>query len=180
MGNKVIIVKKEDGGVVRIIPNHAKYGEGLDKDGQPKKPFTELDDLKKYIAQGLKWFACDNNDLPAKSAMESRKQWYHDGDKVKVDTNWELRVMPDHLIKKKQLKKLAAKLDQCIDSGDALEALKAHRDHEKCKTMEAGIHNEDKVWTELALANLDKRVADGQADKPVIREKLLKKIKELK
>lgn len=173
--SKIIIVKKNDGGVAKVIPNHNKYGDD-------KITYSECKGLKPYIEQGLEWFLCDNDDLPSKEGLESRKQLYHDGNSVKVDTDWSIRLMPDQLIKKKYLKKLSEKIDAELDSNvqDPINVIKLQRQYEVCKSKKAGIHNEDCFWTELALDSLDSRVTGGESDKPKIREKLNAKIQELK
>lgn len=176
MGNKVIIIKKEDGGVIRLIPNPDKFGEGFGM-----LPFSEVNELKKHIGEGRKWFVCDNDDLPAKSSLESRKQWYHDGDSVKADLTWEVREMPDQIIKKKHLKKLCELIDSelATEVPDPIALLKCQREHDKAKAVKAEGQNENPFWIEVALKNLDARVANGESDKPVIREKLIAKIQEL-
>lgn len=170
-----IIIKKEDGGIIKLIPNHNKYGDN-------KIPYSECKGLKPYIEQGLEWFLCDNDNLPSKEGLESRKQLYHDGDSVKVDTDWSVRLMPDQLIKKKHLKKLSEKIDAELDSNvqDPINVIKLQRQYEFCKSKKAGVHNEDNFWSELALENLDARVENGESDKKTIRKKLKEKIKELK
>jgi len=170
-----IIIKKPDLGVIRLIPNLDKYGEG-------KKPFSECKGLKPYLDQGLEWFVCDNNELPSKSTLESRKQWYHDGNTVKADLSWEIRLMPDQLIKRKHIKRLQAQIDEELskENSDPIALMKLQRKCDQCKEKKAGPHNEDVFWLEIAKINLDERVAKGEEDKLVIREKLQDKIQELK
>ena len=174
--SKIIIVKKEDGGVIKITPNQSKYG---DEDG--KIPYSECKALQPYIDEGLEWFICDHEDLPSKSDCESRKQLYHDGDSVKVDTDWSIRLMPDQLIKKKYLSRLNKKIDDELEksSPDAVELLKLFRLYTSCKERKAGVHNEDSFWVKTALENLEESVEDGNHDKKSIRTKLKQKIKEL-
>lgn len=170
-----IIIKKPDLGVIRLIPNSDKYGEG-------KKPFSECKGLKPYLDQGLEWFMCDNDDLPPKSTLESRKQWYHDGNTVKADLSWEIRLMPDQLIKRKHIKRLQAQIGQELEkeNPDPVALVKLQRKCDQCKEKKAGNQNEDAYWLEVAQANLDERAAKGESDKPLIREKLTAKLKELK
>lgn len=174
MGNKIIVVKKHDSGIIRVIPELNKYGDG-------KKPFSECKGLKPYIDQGLEWFVCDNDDLPPKSTLESRKQWYHEGNTVKADLNWEIRLMPDQLIKRKHIKRLQAQIDEELkkENPDPIALMKLQRKCEQCKDKKAGNQNEDSYWLEIAQANLEERITKGESDKPLIQKKLQAKIKEL-
>ena len=149
--SKKIIVKKNDGGIIILIPNENKYGKG-----KGKKGYSECKGLKKYIDQGLGWFLTDE-DID-KSDLESRKQLYHDGDTIKKDINWELRLMPDQLIKRKSLQKNFS-----------------FSDFEK----RAKAHNDDPYWLNKAIEGLDDRVSKGEADKPLIRQKINDRLNEL-
>ena len=168
---KQIIVKKNDGGIVIITPNHDKYG-----DQEGKRPFSECNGLGPYLREGLEWFVCNNSDLPQKSQMESRVQWYHDGNIVKVDSEWLIRIMPIQLIRKKHQAGCDKKIDAELakENPDVITIAKLQREKEKCKGW---TENE---WYEQALKNIDERVADGEADKPLIRKKLTEKIEGIK
>ena len=179
---KQIIVKKPDGGVMIISPNLDKYGDGL-------KPFSEEKALQKYIDPNHPefvgvvhdWFIADEK--PSKVGLESRKQLYHDGtNEIKKDLNWEVRLMPDHVIKKKYLKKLddevGAELAQ--ENPDLTKIFKCQHALEKHKAIEATNQNDDSLWLEKAIEGLDAKVASGEPDKPKIRKILKDKIKQLK
>lgn len=91
------------------------------------------------------------------------------------DLAWEKCLMPIFLIKLKYKDFLNFHLDQELDeeSPDPIKVIKLQRSKEKIKD-----------WTELdtyqqALKNLDEKVQKGEADKPVIRQKLQAKIAEL-
>ena len=168
-----IIVKKLDGGIIRIIPNHRIYGNE-----ENKRPYSECKGLQSYIDQGFEWFICDHSNLPSKLEMESRKQWYHDGNVVKCDKDWIIRLMPDQLIKRKHIKRIQAKIDAELEkeAPDSVALIRLQRDCDKCGEIKAGPQNENKLWSEIALQNLDERVANGEPDKPLIRQKLMEKI----
>lgn len=159
-----IIVKKPDLGVVIIIPNDKKFGDG-------KKPYTEIPLLKEYIDMGYEWFLHDG---PIdKSDLESRKQLYHDGNIIKKDLSWEKRLMPDQVIKKKHLKRLEAKLDSELEkeTPDPIVVAKHQRAIEKAKVLNTE-KGTSPVWAEIALEN----IKDAELEKPLIVEKL-KKVK---
>ena len=94
---------------------------------------------------------------------------------LKQDKGWNVRLMPDFLIKQKHLIKLNQKIDQELskENPDSIKLMKHHREKELCSSFTG------KDWAEKALANLDERVAGGEPDKPKIRKALKQKIKEL-
>ena len=49
---------------------------------------------------------------------------------------------------------------------DVVQSLRWQNERDRIKDTKAGNQNEDLVWAELALFNLDKRVQNGEADKP--------------
>lgn len=162
-----IIVRKDDAGIMIIIPNKDKYGEG-------KLPYSECKALKRYIDMGYSWFLTSEENI--KDGLESREQLYHDGtDEIKKDLNWQNRLMPSFLIKKKHIKKENEKLDAMLnaDIKDPIEIIKLNREIEKVKSFT------DKQIYEQALINLDARVAANEPDKPKIRQKIQQKITDL-
>lgn len=181
-----IIVKKSDLGVVIIHPHADKYGpefKEVYQDGvlvRTIRPYSECKGLQKYInpdhpefiGEVCEWFWQDES--IDKSSIESRKQLYHDGNSVKADSDWSVRIMPDQLIKQKHIKALNAELDTHLDNDDALNALKKQREIEKAKVIKAGWHNEECFWAEKALQGLSR----ASKDKPIIREKLERIISE--
>lgn len=160
-----IIVKHPDLSVTRIIPNAKKYSDAT---------ASRCKALQAFIQQGLSWFFCESENLPDKKALESRAQWYWDGDQVKVDDQWEFVLMPTAIIKKKHIARLNNIIDEAIaDPDETRIALRTLREREKCASWD------EKQWYDQALINLDDRVAKGELDKPVIRQKLQAKVNEL-
>lgn len=124
---------------------------------------------------GLQGIELEESDLPAHEYHESL---YFDGDcikeNLKVDTSWEVQLMPEGLIKEKHLTRVNTKLDQELNkqTPSLLDVVKLQRKKEKAKDFKT------KEWYQQALANLDERVANGEPDKPLIRQKLQEKINE--
>lgn len=174
---KKVIIKCPDSGFKIVMPNAKKYGEGL-------KPYSEM-----KVLQGLSaddWFLVDADSID-KSDLESRKQLYWENDQdgnpvIKKDLNWEKRLMPDQLIKKKRLAKLEKELDDELakEAPNAVVVAKKQRDCEKIKVKKAGPQNEDPFWLDESIKGLNEKVAKGESDKPDVRKKLQDKIKELR
>lgn len=164
---KIIVIKKPDDGVIVIIPNSKKYGDSF---GQ--LPLEKCKAIRHHIERGLEWFICDHVELPSKKTHESRKQWYHDGNTVKVDHNWEKRLMPPHCIKSRHLGKTNLKLEAEISKGkpDTIVISGLILEKEKCQSMT------ELDWYGKALENLNQRVSVGETDKPIIRQKLMEKL----
>lgn len=137
------------------------------------RPYSECKALQPYIEQGFEWFWQDEQ--VDKSDIESRKQLYHDGNQIKKDLSWEIKLMPDQLIKKKHTRALNAELEIHLSNNDTLNALKKQREIEKIKDIKAGPHNEDSFWLQKSLDGLSR----ASIDKPIIRKKLQDKIAEL-
>lgn len=98
---------------------------------------------------------------------------------IKIDRDWEILVKPSALIKRELINDLKDEIDK--------ELIKESFDIVKISKLESSIRksisnkNMNSVeWLEKALEGLDKRVASGKPDKPIVREKILKKIEELK
>ena len=115
-------------------------------------------------------------DFPATNHID---KWYLDnnGD-IQVDTNWDIKLMPKPLIHSKNV----VLKNQIIDSEleneepDLIKIIRASRSIEKVKSQaKIGAQDSKNIYEE-ALANLDDRVANGEQDKPVIRQKLEAKI----
>jgi hypothetical protein len=166
---KKIIVKKPDNGIIILYPHVEKYGELPDQ-----KTYSSCKGLKKY--PNMEWFVTDE-DID-KSDLESRKQLYWEiknGENIiKKDLSWEKRLMPDHIIKKKYLKKIENNLDVELkkDIPSEIEVAKLNRQYQKVFQEKAGTHNENSFWIDIALAGLDDRVKNGEPDKVEIRKKL--------
>lgn len=138
-----------------------KYQDDLSKCKVP-------DDLK-----NLPTIVMDDNELPKdKHFIE---QLYFDGDikkeNLKVDHNWEVKLMPSFLIKSKHIERLNTKIDEEINKKDpdAVKLIKLQREKEQVKDWD-----EAKTYQQ-ALVNLQE---DGH-NKPLIVQKLNAKISEL-
>lgn len=109
-----------------------------------------------------------------------QEQYYFDGEckdeNLKFDEGWNYCLMPSFLINKKHNKKLNDKASDILslENLDQINLYKINREKEKIKSYT------ELEWHEQALKNLDDRVLNGEPDKPLIREKLLAKIQELK
>ena len=187
-------VKKENQEVAIVFLNPKKYSvdEMLVKDEvegnvvvRKLKKYSESMAFKKIEEQGFKYKQCDGKF--DKSEIESRAQIYWEdlpnGDfEVKKDLTWDVKIMPDEIIKKKLLKKLQKSLDEELakNDGDAFSALRLHREIEKLKSIKATNQNENPFWIEKAIEGLDTKVANGESDKSKIRKILKDKIKQLK
>lgn len=159
--SKILIIKKADGGIVRIIPNAEKYGED-------KKLLHQCKAASVYIQDGNTFFEMEQSDFPDKSKLESRCQLYHEGDSIKIDSAWERRVMPCQLIKSKEIKYQTALIDAELakEAPDAVELVRAQRKIEQVKTMT------DVETYEMAIENL----ARAEVAKPEIEAKLQEKV----
>lgn len=128
--------------------------------------------LPDYLS-GLPFAEIEQNVLPQ---VEYQEQIYFDGEcikeNLKVDQPWEVQLMPPVLIKQKHLEKKEAELDAELEkqNPNPIKVIKFFREIEKTKKKKDG----DLYQT--ALTNLDEKVAAGEPDKPVIRQKLLVKI----
>lgn len=150
--------------------------------GYEKRELT-LDDCK--IPEGLQSLPFVVVDLADAPKSDSNTGDYHemihfDGDchkdNLKQDKEWNCVLMPDFLIKQKRLASKAALLDAELEKQepDPVQVVKLQREIEKTKECNCPIKH--KEW---ALEGLDSRVAKGESDKPVVRQKLLNKKAEL-
>ena len=112
MKNKVVIFKKPDLGIIKLHFNENKFGDG-------KRDIKEDSLFQKYVKMGYDYFVSDIRDIPSKKEIESRRQLYHDGNTVKIDTRWEHRLMQDQLIKSKHIAKLNSRLDELLSKKSA-------------------------------------------------------------
>lgn len=106
-------------------------------------------------------------------------KWYLDnnGD-IQVDTNWDMKLMPKPLIHSKNVVLKNQIIDSELESEepDLIKIIRASRSIEKVKSKaKIGVQDSKYIYEE-ALANLDDRVANGEPDKAVIRQKLEAKI----
>lgn len=125
----------------------------------------------------------DDSELPDRS---TRDQWMPCSENnIKIDVGWEEKLMPCWLIGHKSIKKYEAIIaDELIkESPDPLILFQSNNAIEKLKKLAKNSimgSNSDLSLYEHALENLDARVVGGEDDKPIIREKLIAKIAELK
>ncbi len=100
----------------------------------------------------------------------SRENLMHDDD-------WSINLMPQPIIKAKYIKGLQQQIDNELakEQSDSVELAKKQRELEIAKAKAYP----DPGWYPIALANLDARIAKGEVDKPIIRQKLQAKINEL-
>lgn len=182
---KNIVIKKPDGGIIVIIPNHDKYG-----DEPGKLAFSECKGLQRYINPNheafdpsigvLSWDLVEHTDIPSKEGLESRRQLiWKENENGNItyhrDDAWEHRLMCCNVLKRKHIKRL----DKVIDdehkkqNPDVVTISKAMREKEKCKEWS------ESQWYQHALDMLNERVSGGESDKPAIRKKLEDKISEL-
>jgi len=134
----------------------------------------KLDHEKAYHLADMSVKIINSSLLP--EGHDYAQQLYFDGDTIAIDTDKVKGVMPANYIKMKHMTALNAEIDELLDSEspDAIEVAKLQRCLEKCKP-----ENNELFWYKQAEENLDKRVSNGKADKPVIRKKLAAKIKDL-
>jgi len=124
--------------------------------------------------KSLPFIDVDENEVPASDSDSEQyhEQIYFKGDckkeNLKVDKDWNTLVMPDFLIKKKTVERLSKEIDEINDPSILI---KKSRELKEIERKEAGTGNEN-FWLEKALEGLDKKVASGEADKPVVRQKI--------
>lgn len=173
---KVRIHKQDDDNIaVEVFPWHLKEAGQTDEEFMDSKTINHTEHGKKFI--GKEYHDLHVNDLPPR---EHREKWYpdfeHPTEKIKIDHNWERKLMPLHHIKNKHTTNIITELDNELNkkNPDTIRALRFYVEHEKSKKLS------EKEWYEQAIINLDAKVAKGEADKPIVREKLLAKIQQLK
>lgn len=146
------------------------------------------------LCAGLPSIVCDSTDIPLIGSGVFIEQIYVNGSfsaqNMTVDTGWNNRLMPGFLIRKKRIEK--------IDTFLTTELAKVDPDMTEVmrKNLEKSNLLNTKIWVgpnltqeqvaandlqmaQLALSELDARVVNGEADKPVIRQKLQDKISAL-
>lgn len=163
---KCIILKYPDLSIQIIEPNPIKYG-----DDEGKLPWTECKAFKHFEHLNLPYSIVDKaNILQIKKNTESPEQLYWNGDEIKVDESWEIKLMPESLIKKKHILRISNKIEKEISkqNPDLLKLFKYKIEKENFSKL-----SKDKVYKQ-ALINMDE---DG-INKPVIRQKILEKIGE--
>lgn len=177
---KLRLFKTNDGTIRWVVFPWKKKKENetdeqfMDRMSIDHKNFS--DELKK-----LSYIDLLRNEFPHPdySKGEEDEMLYFDGElkkeNLKKDLTFEIQLMRSETIKKKYLKKLNEKLDSELNKSipDPILILKTQREKEKSKDW-----TEDQ-WYQQAIKNLDERVIGGESDKPIIRQKILNKIREL-
>lgn len=90
-------------------------------------------------------------------------QFYVENGEVKHDDKWQNCIMPKSIIRDKEERRLQKELDDALEAGDSLKALKAQRGREKLKDAS------EKELLELALSKLP-------PEKGKVRAKLEKRL----
>ena len=141
------------------------------------------------ITEGLPFVDIEQEDLP----NEAGRDWYAHGplfidgaptkENLKFDEGWDNYLMPPNVIKRKQVARLSQELDTLLEDSNSDTRAVAIKQRELDKVKEKklvvvqnGTEYPDPDWYQVALTNLDARVTKGEADKPVIRQKLIDKI----
>ena len=178
---KSFVIINEDGSLTISHPNLDKFG-----DEEGKRPFSEYPPLQRY--EGKEKHLILRSELPKHSDMENHRQRYFDpvDNSVKIDTNWDIQLMPLPLVKARYINKIHSEIEAELEKEEPDPIVLARKQidvvkAEKTPTMltpkatledpePKGIQNP--IWYDIALDSLDKRVAGGEADKPKIRQKL--------
>lgn len=163
---KVRIYKCQGGEIVVDVPSNKYQSIGIEKCPHPgrfrggKEPF----ELEVIDYEELKTMAVNNE--------AGSSQFYHENGKIKHDNDRSLLLMSTGEIQGKHRKRIERKIDLELEkeNPDSVLLIKLQREKEKI------IQLSDKGTYQLALKTLDE---DG-IQKPKIREKLQKKIDELK
>lgn len=174
---KCLLVHKEDDSVSIHYFDFTQKPEGMDDESFIKSKSTEhpmhVDYFKDKFTQII-----DSEDLPDR---ESRDKWMPcTTNGLKIDNEWELKLMPTWIVAKKHFRNLENKMQQAIDAQDFQSYMQANFEWICCKNNPASQDKNNLFWHEKALENLDARVENGESDKKTIRKKLKEKIKELK
>lgn len=166
----------------------------------PAEEYQHTDEL---IAQcptpdfcvGLPYIIVSEEQLPNESSGNFyHEQVYVNGvlsiENLVVDSAWTERLMPNFLIRKNRINKINAIIDAELNTvdPDMAEIMRKTRekeillDYNRWESKNLTLtqkNNNDLQMAQLALSELDARVANGEPDKPVIRQKLEQKIQDL-
>lgn len=139
----------------------------------------------------LPYIVVDASQLPSEASDEFfHEQLYVNGsfsiENLVVDSSWNERLMPNFLIRKKRINRINQLIDNELNEvdPDMISVIRLNREKEllsdakwlsKTLTPQQVAAN-DLQMAQLALSELDARVASGESDKPVIRQKLQDKI----
>jgi hypothetical protein len=143
---------------------------------------------------GLPSIVCNDSDIPSTSDSVLLEQIYVSGEftlqNILIDSTWDNRLMPNFLIRKKRIEKIGTFLSTELakTSPDLTEVMKKNLEKTNLSNpsiwigpnlTQQQISANDLQMAQLALSELDARVANGEPDKPVIRQKLEQKIQDL-
>jgi len=159
---KKIVVIKKDGGVILIAPNPSMYGDEL-------KDYAECKALQRYISKEdpdfvgevLKYKIVDDSELPSfeeRKKMESRCQlvWNSKTEKVEIDSGWDIRIMPKHLILKKEVSHCLKEMEAELALEDSCDIKKVFKIRNRIDSLHPK-KIKDKEALEIALDALEKR-----------------------
>ena len=140
-----------------------------------KIPYAECKALIPFA--GLPWVVMDKSDIPPKTSVATREQFYWDGDEIKVDTDFSVVLMHDHTIKKKHLTHLNSQIDAELakQTPNVVELIRLQREYQTVKERKTSGYNKDPFWINIALASLSR----SQKDTTIIEQKLQQKKQEL-
>lgn len=130
------------------------------------------------VTEGLPFIDVDESDLQD----ETGRDWISHGpltvngefkkENISFDENWSKHLMPDYVIKIKEIK---AAREAVKSETDPVKAIVASIELDELKEKEADIDNRDPFWTQKALDGL----ARAETPKPEIEAKLRAKLAEL-
>lgn len=158
---KCRVFKKQDGRVIYSWPSQKyQHDFGSCKFSPETKglPFVDLDESELPSEDGRDWFSHG----PLVMDGEPHK------DNLKFDEDWSIFLMPCNVLKKKYHARLEKKMDAELnqENPDAVAVARIYREIQKSDSWS------ESDWYAQALKNLDE---DGH-EKPLIRQKILKKI----
>lgn len=140
-----------------------------------KGPRT-LENTKKMKLDS-RFLDCDYKEIESSifdQPHEYTQQVYLDGE-FKIDLNKERTLIPEKILRVKCISRLNSQIKSEIE--------KENPDFKLIKLNELQIaemktkHGDEKYWFKKALEGLDRRVSEGEKDKPLIRQKLLEKLR---
>lgn len=135
------------------------------------------------ITNGLEYIDIDESEAPESNSDTDKyhERIYFDGvvtkENLKADDSWDNILMPDWLIKKKYRDGYLKRLLEKTDLTEKIDGLIEYIDN---LNQYAGQGNLSDTWLNVAVGGLDEKISKGENDKPVIRQKLLDKINDLK
>ena len=178
LSTKAIVIVKPDGGVkFKSILDEARRAE---IEAYEEADIAKYPGFEQYIEAGCQVVLLDWSAVRAAKAApkDSRKQIYFDGRELKIDTDWNIRVMPDQVVKQKAMAKLDASIEAAKVEADKTTAIDLMVQKIELEKVKAGpIHSE--FWLKESIKGLDANVTLGEPDKPEIREQINSMIQEI-